>query len=285
MGLSLPLVSLWTLSRFSPFRGQPGHTVRLVPPLPLLRTIFFSAASLVFLPSSISLPFLKVFAQSGFAQRGNTFYDPKRSLAAMSRAYLRWHTHALQPLSYTPPMLMVPPTLLAACGYLTPLSLGIILYITYRARYLNASCLNSPPFSSWSIVHWSNPPKKMASLGILSGSSSGAHSLPLLYFRTPPHGLSSFSLLQFPILSFFISLGLYVLACPQGHLLSYFDSYTLSFYLNSLVEIFMVHSPYHPFYPPSFLITTNIHDHKFASLSQPIQLTPIGIFFRCYPQR
>ena len=44
---------------------------------------------------------------------------------------------------------------------------------------------------------------------------SSFFSLPLLYFPTPPLGLPSFSLLQFPILSFFISLELYVLACPQ----------------------------------------------------------------------
>ena len=48
-----------------------------------------------------------------------TPYDPKWSLAAMSCAYLRWCAHVLPPLSHTPPMLMVPPTLLAACGYLT----------------------------------------------------------------------------------------------------------------------------------------------------------------------
>ena len=51
---------------------QPAHTVRLVLPLSLLRDIFSSAASLSFLPSSTSFPLLKVFAQSGFAQRGNT---------------------------------------------------------------------------------------------------------------------------------------------------------------------------------------------------------------------
>ena len=76
-----------------------------------------------------------------------------------------------------------------------------------------------------------------------------------------------------------------ILAYPQWHLLSYFNSYTLSFYLNSLVEICMVQSPYYPFYPPPSLITTNANDHKFAFLSQPIQLTPPGIFFRCCPQR
>ena len=72
---------------------------------------------------------------------------------------------------------------------------------------------------------------------------SSFFSSPLLYFRTPPHGLSSFTFLYLPT-SPFLFLGLYVLACPQEHLLSYFDSYTLSLYLNSLDAIFMFHSPY-----------------------------------------
>ena len=72
LGLILPLASLGALSQFSPFWGQPRHTVRLVTPLSPLRTIFSSSASLSSLPSVISFPFLKVFAQSGFAQRGNT---------------------------------------------------------------------------------------------------------------------------------------------------------------------------------------------------------------------
>ena len=70
--LSFTLASHCALSPFSPFCGQPGHTVRLVTPLSILRPIFSSSASLSFLPSFISFPFLKVFAQSGFAQRGNT---------------------------------------------------------------------------------------------------------------------------------------------------------------------------------------------------------------------
>ena len=42
-------------------------------------------------------------------------------------------------------MLMVPPTLLAACGYLTPLSLGTLLYNIYRA--LIQGFLSLLPFS------------------------------------------------------------------------------------------------------------------------------------------
>jgi len=71
-----------------------------------------------------------VFAQSGFAQRGNTLRPKAVFSSHVDLPYSRWHAHALQGLSYAPPMLMVPRTLLAACGYLTPLSLGILLYIT-----------------------------------------------------------------------------------------------------------------------------------------------------------
>ena len=76
LDLSLPLASLCAFSQFSPFCGQPGHAVRLVTPLYstyylfLLR--FSPPASLPFLPSFISFPLLKVFAQSGFAHCGNT---------------------------------------------------------------------------------------------------------------------------------------------------------------------------------------------------------------------
>ena len=74
-----------------------------------------------------------------------TPYDPKWSLAAMSCAYLRWCAHVLPPLSHTPPMLMVPPTLLAACGYLTLWSLGTLLQNIFRA--LIPGFLSLPPFS------------------------------------------------------------------------------------------------------------------------------------------
>ena len=60
------------LSWSSPLRSQPGHTVRLVPLLLLLRTIFFSFASHSFFFPPSRFAFWKVFAQSGFAQHGNT---------------------------------------------------------------------------------------------------------------------------------------------------------------------------------------------------------------------
>ena len=58
----------------------------------------------------------------------------------------------------------------------------------------------------------------------------------------------------FQLLPFF-SLGLYVLTCPQEHLLSFYDSYTLSLYFTSLVRcsscLFRT-----LFSPPSTPITT-----------------------------
>ena len=64
---------LYVLSQLSPFWGQPGHIVRLVPPLSPLLTIFSisSSTSLSSLPSFLFTS-LQVFAQSGFAQCGNT---------------------------------------------------------------------------------------------------------------------------------------------------------------------------------------------------------------------
>ena len=143
LGSSLSLASLYVLSQLSPFWGQPGHIVRLVPPLSPLLTIFSisSSTSLSSLPSFL-FSSLQVFAQSGFAQCGNT---SMWSLAAMSCAYLRWCAHVLPPLSHTPPMLMVPPTLLAACRYLTLWSLGTLLHNILRA--LIQGFLSLLPFS------------------------------------------------------------------------------------------------------------------------------------------
>ena len=158
-------------------------------------------------------------------------------------------------------MLVVPPTLLAARGYLTPLSFGTLLYNIYRA--LIQGFLSLLPFSPLEalLITATYPTKKNgaeASLRILSGSSSGAHSflhhsfiLALLHtdFRL---SLSCISQLL-PI----FSLGLYVLACPQEHLLSYFDPYTLSPFLKN----FLMRSSCFTFRtlisPPSTPITTN----------------------------
>ena len=123
------------------------------------------------------------------------------------------------------------------------------------------------------------------SLGILSGSSSGAHSLPRHSFILALlHTDSRLSLsCSFQLLPFFC-LGLYVLTCPQELLLSFYDSYTLSLYFNSLVAFFMSHSPYSIF---SAFYSHHYHFlvYKFTALSQPISLTPIGFFFRCRPRR
>ena len=73
---SLPFAFFSALSHISPSCGQPGHTVRLVTPrYPTYYLILFRSplpSSLPFLPSFLSFPLFKVFAQSGFAQRGST---------------------------------------------------------------------------------------------------------------------------------------------------------------------------------------------------------------------
>ena len=239
LGLILPLASLGALSQFSPFWGQPGHTVRLVTPLSPLRTIFSSSASLSSLPSVISFPFLKVFAQSGFAQRGNTLWPkvvfsshvvslfalvhPRFAAAFLYAAYADGAAYAAGCLrlptsivSWHSPLQYIP------CSY---------------SRFL----VFTPLLSSWGIVNSCDPRQPGHTVRLVLRSSF--FSSPLLYFSTPPHGLSSFTFLYLPT-SPFLLFGLYVLACPQEHLLSYFDSYTLSLYLNSLDAIFMFHSPY-----------------------------------------
>ena len=198
------LLVLFLVPLSSPWRGQPGHIVRLVPYLPLLFALYtfpslfsflslgfslslrtwlvsFVGFSLCFIPTfsllgpawaycparPSSLPssyylfhfllyfsllsaLLPLFLSTGVCPKAAspnvaTPYDPKWSLAAMSCAYLRWCAHVLPPLSHTPPMLMVPPTLLAACGYLTLWSLGTLLHNIFRA--LIQGFLSLLPFS------------------------------------------------------------------------------------------------------------------------------------------
>ena len=245
LGLSLSLrawlvssASLWAFSQFSPFWGQPGI---------LSGSSLLSLFYVLSFPPPLLSPFCPPSSPSLFSRclpkaaspNVATPYDPKRSLAAMSWAYLRWYTHALQPLSYTPPMLVVPPTLLAARGYLTPSSLGTLLYNIYRA--LIHGFLSLLPFSPLEALlitatHLTKKKNKKkwggASLGILSGSSSGAHSfLHHSFIVALLHTDFCLSLSCISQLLPIFSLGLYVLACPQEHLLSCFDSYILSPYL------------------------------------------------------
>ena len=148
-----------------------------------------------------------------------------------------------------------------------PCFAAAFLYAAYAdgAAYA-AGCLRLPD----SIVSWHcelkrpTPPKKKTKKK--GGGPAWAYcpARPpelILFFTTPLFSHSSTWTFVFhspvsPTFSFFISLGLYVLACPQGHLHSYFDSYTLSLSLNSLVEIFMF-TLRTLFSPPSSLITTN----------------------------
>ena len=259
----VPPCHLFLVPLSFPWWGQPGHTVRLVPYLPLsLRSLHLSfpllpltwsltvtscLASLFrwllfelspnFLPFGASLgilsgpsllflfyvlsfppPLLSAFcppsSPSLFSRclpkaaspNVATPYDPKRSLAAMSWAYLRWYTHALQPLSYTPPMLVVPPTLLAARGYLTPSSLGTLLYNIYPALIQGfLSLLPFSPLEALLITATHHTKKKKRKWGggqpghtVRLVLRSSFFSSPPLYCSTPPHGLLSFTFLYLP---------------------------------------------------------------------------------------
>ena len=130
-------------------------------------------------------------------------------------------------------MLLVPPMLLVACaaGYLTPLSLGTLLSTEYRARYFLLSLFSISSFLfPWSMGKRRDPnlfQKKswVASLGILSGSSSGVRFIlsyltvllclnSLIYFHdSPTFGLGSFSLLAW-VLFVFKFFSLYWTPCP-----------------------------------------------------------------------
>ena len=77
LGLILPLASLGALSQFSPFWGQPGHTVQLVTPLSPLRTILLRFSLLSTLrhllpfskgvcPKRLRPTWLHLMTQSGF---------------------------------------------------------------------------------------------------------------------------------------------------------------------------------------------------------------------------
>ena len=166
----------------------------------------------------------------------------------MSWAYLRWYAHALQPLSYAA---NADGAYAAGCLRLPDSIVSWHSPLQYIPCSLSkVSCLYSPSLllSHCEFKRPTPPNKKKyggASLGTLSGSSSGAHSfLHHSFIFALLHTDFRLSLFCISQLLPFFSLGLYVLACPQEHLLSYFDSYTLSLYLNSLDAIFMFHSPY-----------------------------------------
>ena len=138
-----------------PFCGQPGHTVRLATScysLPFLISLlllyfpslllFFFLSFLSFLPhlSPASSSPLKVFAQSGSAQRGNTLsnHDPQWSLAAMSGAFRAGAAYDLQLPSCAFPMCRLRSWCQLCCWmprptiYSTTLSLGILLTLKVK---------------------------------------------------------------------------------------------------------------------------------------------------------
>ena len=113
----------WLLSMFYPNFFPSGARLGILSGSSLLSPLFllsFPFPPLLLSPlcPPSSFPLYRCLPKAA-SPNVATPYDPKWSLAAMSCAYLRWCAHVLPPLSHTPPMLMVPPTLLAACGYLT----------------------------------------------------------------------------------------------------------------------------------------------------------------------
>ena len=113
----------WLLSMFYPNFFSSGVSLDILSGSSLLSPLFslsFPFPPLLLSPlcPSFSFIFYRCLPKAA-SPNVTTPYDPKWSLAAMSCAYLRWCAHVLPPLSHTPPMLMVPPTLLDACGYLT----------------------------------------------------------------------------------------------------------------------------------------------------------------------
>ena len=167
-------------------------------------------------------------------------------------------------LSYVPPMLPVPPMPLFAwaTGYFTTSSLGTLLTTECRASYTNDLCFQSPPFSFFEVWKWRDPnfyrgKKKGEGNGVTSlwhtvrlVLRSSFISSPLIYFRTPPHGLSSSNFLYLPHFSLcYLSYSMSWLV-HRNIFSPIFNSYTLSLYSNSLDEIFLSPFPY-PIPPPS----------------------------------
>ena len=171
------------------------------PPLPL--SSFLSPLSILHLLPASSPP-LKVFAQSGSAQCGNTLrtYDPKWSLAAMSGAFSRWRrlwsSYVFSRLSYFPPMLLVPPMLLDAadrrllyyivswysphhwmsnlffqCTYFANLCSSLFWRVDNETTGTFTGGEGNGVTSLWHTVR----------LVLLSSPISS----PFIYFRTPPH--------------------------------------------------------------------------------------------------
>ena len=151
----LHLTSFFFDLSLPPFCGQPGHTVRLATScysLPFLvfllllyfpsLLLFFFLFLLSFLPhlSPASSSPLKVCAQSGSAQRGNTSrnHGPQWSLAAMSGAFRAGAAYDLQLPSCAFPMCRLRSWCQLYCWmprptiYATTLSLGILLTLTVK---------------------------------------------------------------------------------------------------------------------------------------------------------
>ena len=127
---------------------------------------------------------------------------------------------------------------LAARGYFTPLSLSTLLYNIYRAHIQGfLSLFRFSPREALRITATYLTKKKEKTGGRPAWAYCPARPPELILFFTTPlflHFSTRTFVFHFSCISELLpifSLGLYVLACPQEHLLSYFDSYTLSPFL------------------------------------------------------
>ena len=179
--------------------------------------------------------------------------------------------HAVQPLSCAPPLLMVPPTLLTLPNSIV--SWHSLLYITY-VLVISMLLLKSAWWMNWSDQE-KKQKKLMASVGILSDSSSGVHSfldhssIFLILLR------SDFcpAISHLPIFHFFRTLCSRLSTVASSLLLCL--PCTLSLFQKS--SWFTLHTiRFIRFHLLSLRIIMTIN----SFLSQSIQLTPSDIFFR-----
>ena len=167
-----------------------------------------------------------------------------------------------------PPVLPVPPMPLDAwaTGYFTTSSLGTLLTTECRAIYTNDLYLQSKKKGGG---QWSDQPVRL----VLRNSFTSS---PLIYFRTPPHGLSSSNFLFLPTPPFvFFHVPSPVLS--TGIFSPIFYSYTLSLLMRS--SCLLLRTQLLRLLLPSFLLFKIINSQPCHNQSPPL-LTPIGPLFR-----
>ena len=281
----------WLLSmfypNFFPSGASLGHIVRLVPPLSPLLTIFSisSSTSLSSLPSFL-FSSLQVFAQSGFAQCGNTLWPkvvfsshvvrlfalvrPRFAAAFPYAAYADGAAYAAgclrlpnsmvllpldAPLQLPPPVAPVPLSLWlrssAALHAMVPptCSWGMPPPCTSHCR-LSADGLlaSSSFFNKYQPFFHKNP---VVSLGILSGSLFGSLLLILLFGSPSPHLL--------------VPLPAHIQAAqglPNSSPILFLPHFPACLLLDTLLAWYTLFPPLHPWGRGYF---------------------PFFLFFRCYP--